>query len=160
MGLVRVGAGVGQPVPVRWPTAEVAALLAGLGGHRGADPDPGPGYLPLGLDPQRQHRSLLPLAGEVDRPAGLRHPQLDAVVLEQRSHQRILAAVKRPLILLLPDHDRVKAPVGVGHRREQRGGLRAARPRQHPALPGIEELRRDLTVPGHQPLRLVQLPRP
>jgi len=68
-------------------------------------------------------------------------------MLEQRGHQGVLAAVERPLVLA--DHDRVEAAVRVGHRRQQRGGLRAAGPRQHPALPGIEELRGDLPGPGH-----------
>jgi hypothetical protein len=35
-----VRAGIGQPVPVRRAAAQVPALLPGLGGHGGADPDP------------------------------------------------------------------------------------------------------------------------
>jgi hypothetical protein len=31
--------GIGQPVPVRRPTAQVPARLPGLGGHRGPHPD-------------------------------------------------------------------------------------------------------------------------
>jgi SWIM zinc finger len=49
--LVRVRAGVDQPVPVRRSAAQITALLAGLGRHRGPDPDPDPGDLPLGLQP-------------------------------------------------------------------------------------------------------------
>ena len=64
----------------------------------------------------------------VDPAADLRHPQLHAVVLEQRRHRRVLAAVERPLVL--PDHDRVPPPVRVRQLRDQRGGLRAPRPRQ------------------------------
>jgi hypothetical protein len=78
-------------------------------------------------------------------------------MLEQRCHQRVLAAVERPLVLA--DHDRVEPAVRVGHRSQQGGGLRAARPRQHPALPGVEELRGDPPVPGHQRRRLAELPR-
>ncbi len=39
--LVRVRPGVGEPVPVRRPATQVPALLPGLGGHCGPDPDPG-----------------------------------------------------------------------------------------------------------------------
>jgi hypothetical protein len=52
------------------------------------------------------------LGSIVDAAAGLGHPQLDAVMLEQRRHRRVLAAVERPLVL--PDHDRVPAPVRIG----------------------------------------------
>jgi len=41
----------------------------------------------------------------------LRHPQLDAVVLEQRRHARVLAPVKRPLVL--SGNNRVPAPAHV-----------------------------------------------
>jgi hypothetical protein len=100
------------------------ALLAGLGGHRGADPDPGAGDLPLGLQAQRHHRLLVIFGAEVD-PA---------------------------------DHNRVPAPLGVGQFGDQRGGLRAARPRQRPALADIEELRDDPPVPSDQRPGLVPLP--
>ena len=70
----------------------------------------------------------------------------------------VLAAVERPLVL--PDHDRVPPPVRIGQRRHQRSGLRAPRPRQGAARPGIEELRHDRPVPGHQHPGLLPLPRP
>jgi hypothetical protein len=54
---------------------------------------------------------LVVLGGEVDPAARLRQPQLHLVVLEQRRHQRVLAAVERPLVL--PHHDRVPAPARV-----------------------------------------------
>jgi hypothetical protein len=141
----------------RQPATQVPALLAGLGRHRGADPDPGPA-LPLRLDPQRGHHRLVPLGLEVDQAAGLRHPQLHAVMLEQRRHQGVLAAVERPLIL--PHHDRVERAIRVGHRRHQCGGLRPARPGQHPALPDVEEPGPVPPVPGDQRTRLVALPGP
>jgi hypothetical protein len=74
VGLVRVRPRISQPVPVRRPAAQVAALLQGLGSHRGADPDPGAGDLPLGRQAQRQHRLLVVLGVPVDPPADLRHP--------------------------------------------------------------------------------------
>jgi hypothetical protein len=156
--LVRVRPGVGEPVPVRRPATQITALLQGLGGHRGPDPDPGPDDLPLGRQPQRQHRLLVILHVPVDPAAYLRHPQLDTVMLEQRRHRRVLAAVERPLIL--PDHDRVPPPVRIRQRRHQRRGLRTARPHQCPALPRIEELRHDHPLPRGQHDGLSQLPGP
>src|SRR5712691_12614649 len=76
-----VRARIRQPVVVRRTAAQVPALLAGLGGHRGPDPDLRPGDLPLGLKPQRQHRLLMILGAEVDPATHLRQPQLDAVML-------------------------------------------------------------------------------
>jgi hypothetical protein len=96
------------------------------------------------------------LSAEVDPAADLRHPQLNPVVLEQRRHRRVLASVERPLVL--PDHNRVPARVRVGQFGDQRGGLRAARPRQRPALADIEELRDDPPVSSDQRPGLVPLP--
>ena len=69
VGLVRVRPGIGEPVPVWRAAAQVSALLPGLGGHRGPDPDPGPGDLPLGREPQREHGLLVVLGVPVDPPA-------------------------------------------------------------------------------------------
>ena len=91
------------------------------------------GDLPLGLHPEREHQLLITFGGEVHPPACLGHPQLHAVMLEQRCHQRVLAAVEGPLVFA--DHNRVEGAIRVGKRGQQRGGLRAARPRQHPAVP-------------------------
>src|ERR1035438_5292158 len=49
----------------RRPATQVPALLPGLRGHRGADPDPRPRDLPLGLQPQRQHHLLVALGTKV-----------------------------------------------------------------------------------------------
>ena len=155
--LVRVRPGVGQPVPVRRAAAQVPALLSGLGRHRGPDPDPGPGDLPLGLTaPAPASSARGPLCQSTRPPASGIH-SCDAVMLEQRCHRGVLAAVERPLVL--PDHDRVPAPVRVSQRRHQGRGLRTPCPRQRPALPYVEELRHDHTVPGHQRGRLVKLTR-
>ena len=94
----------------------------------------------------------------VDPAAHLGHPQLHAVVLEQRRHRRVLAAVKRPLVL--PDHDRVPPPPRIRELGDQCGGLRAPRPRHRPGLPHIEELRHDDPVAAGQSLGLLPLPRP
>ena len=79
-------------------------------------------------------------------------------MLKQRGHRRVLAPVERPLVL--PDHDRVPAPLRIRQLRHQRSGLRAPRPRQLTGLPDIEELRRDHPGPGNKHHRLLQLPRP
>jgi len=59
---------------------------------------------------------LMVLGVPVDPAAHLRHPQPDAVVLEQRRHRRVLAAVERPLVLprprSRPTPDRPAAPPG------------------------------------------------
>jgi hypothetical protein len=94
---------------------------------------------------------------KVDPPADFRRPQLDAVVLEQRRHRGILAAVEGPLVLA--DHDRVPPPVRIGERSDQGRSLRAARPSQRPAVADIEELGHDPPVSGHQRGGLVLLPR-
>ena len=47
-------------------------MLAGLGGHCGADPDLGAGDLQLALEPQSQHRLLMILSTRVD-PVGFQN---------------------------------------------------------------------------------------
>src|SRR5262249_14402864 len=93
-GLVRVRPGIGKVVPVRRAAAQVPALFAGLGGHRGPDPDPDAGDLSLGRKPQRQHRLIVVFGATVNPAADFRSPQLDAVVLEQRRHRGVLAAAE------------------------------------------------------------------
>jgi len=126
MGLVRVRPRVRQPVPVRRTAAQVPALLPGLRGHRGTHPDPGPGDLPLGRQPQREHGLLMILCMPVHPAADFRHPQLDPVVLEQRRHGRVLVPVERPLVL--PDHDRVPPAIRIRQSSHQSSGLRGAWP--------------------------------
>ena len=149
--------GVGEPIPVRRAAAQISALLPGPGGHGSPDPDPGPGDLPLGRQAQREHGLLVVLGVPVDPPANLRHPQADAVVLEQRRHRRVLAGIERPLVL--SDHDRVPPTLWIRQRSHQGGSLRAPRPRQRPALPHIEELGHDRAVLCYEHRRLRELPR-
>jgi hypothetical protein len=61
----------------------------------------------------------------VDPTVDFGHPQADAVMLEQRRHRRVLAGVKRALVLR--DHDRIPPAVRIGQLRDQGGGLRAPR---------------------------------
>jgi hypothetical protein len=156
--LVRMRPGISQPVSVWRSAAQVPTLLPGLGGHRSPHPDPGPGDLPLRRQPERQHGLLVILGVPVHRAADLGHPQLDPVMLQQRRHRRVLAAVERPLVL--PDHDRVPAAVRVRQLRDQSGGLRSPGPRQGPGFPAVEELGRNRAVPGRQNTGLLPLPRP
>jgi hypothetical protein len=53
-----------QPVPVQRPATQVAALLSGLGRHRGPDPDPDPGAgdLLLAGQAEREHGLLVVLS--------------------------------------------------------------------------------------------------
>src|SRR5260370_686490 len=81
------------PPPASPAPAAVASLSPRLGGHRGAGRDAGPGDLPLRRQPQPGHRLLVMLGCVIGPAARLRHPQLDVVVVEQRRHRRVLAAV-------------------------------------------------------------------
>jgi hypothetical protein len=141
LGRVGVRSGVGDPVAVGRPAAEEPALQRGLGRHGGADPQLDAVPLALGQAAEHRHDQVVGLGVRVDRPADLRHPQLDAVMGEHRHDQAVLVAVERPL--RFPDHHGVEAPAGVSQVGEQLGGLRAAFPRQRPGLAGIEVLRDD-----------------
>jgi hypothetical protein len=68
------------------------------------------------LPSQHEHQLLVIFGLKVDRPAGLGSPQLAAVVLEQRRHRRVLAAVEGPLVFA--DDDRVELMVWVSHCRQ------------------------------------------
>lgn len=155
-GPVGVRAGIDKAVTVRRAAAEVAALVAGLHGHRRAGADTGAGDLSLGQDAEQDHQLLLPGGLRVDASAQLRHPHLDAVVVEERSHGRELVTVEGPFTGA--DDNGIEVPVGVGHRRQQRGGLGPPRPGHGAAAPGVEELGDDPSVSGHQGLRAQHLP--
>ena len=86
------------------------------------------------------------LGREVDPAARFRHPQLDPVVLEQRSHHRVLAAVERPLVLT--HRHRVPAAARISQLRNQGRGLGTAAPRHRAALPLVEELSHDYSAPA------------
>ncbi|WP_067044581.1 hypothetical protein [Streptomyces sp. FXJ1.172] len=88
--------GIDEAVTVRRATAEISTLVACLHGHRGPHPDPGAGDLPLGQDAEHDHQLFLPADPRVDGSTQFRHPHLDAVVVEERSHGRELVAVEGP----------------------------------------------------------------
>jgi hypothetical protein len=60
-------------------------------------------------------------------------------MLEQRGHRRVLAAIERPLVL--PDHDRIPAPLRIRELSNQSSGLRAPSPLQLAGLPRVEKCR-------------------
>ena len=122
-------------------------------GHRGPDRDAGPGDLPLGRQPEHGHRLLIMLRPVVDPAAGLGHPQLHAVMLEQRRHCRVLAAVKGSLCTPR-SRPASPPPVRIGELGDQRGGLRAAGPRHRPGLP------RHRTAPPRSPRGPARGPQP
>jgi len=121
-------AAVHDAVPVGWPAAEEPALHDRLGTHGGPHPDPDAGTFAFAHPAEDRHHQVVRFAVRVDRATDLRHPELDAVVDEQRERQPVLVAVEGAL--RLADHHGVEAAVGVLERREQKGGCRPAFPRQ------------------------------
>jgi hypothetical protein len=99
---------------------------------------------------------LVILICEVNPAAEFGGPQLDAVLLEQRRHRGVLAAVEGALVFA--DHDGVPAALWIGQLSDQRSDLRAARPGQRAAEPGVEGLGHDPPGPGHQTGGLLPLP--
>ena len=71
-GVIAVGvrAGVGKSVAVRWPAAGVAALIAGLGAHRGGGAHAGAQDLAFGLVTEQHDRGPVGRVVEIDRPVG------------------------------------------------------------------------------------------
>jgi hypothetical protein len=123
-GRVGVRSGVGDPATVRRPAAEEPALQRGLRRHDRANTQLDPVPLALGQAAEHRHDRVVGLGVRVDRPADLRHPQLDAVMGEHGHHQAALVAAERPL--RLPDHHGVEAPAGASQIREQSGGASTA----------------------------------
>ncbi|WP_225854906.1 hypothetical protein [Micromonospora sp. ALFpr18c] len=78
--------------------------------------------------------------------------------LQHRGHAYRLAAGERPRILT--DDDRVEAPVRVGHRGEQRCGLRPVDPGQFAGVADVKELRDDPAPAGDEFTCDVELPAP
>jgi len=110
LGGVGVRPGVGDAVAVGGTASEEPPLDRGLGGHGGADPDPGP--LALGHAAEHRHDQVVSLGVRVDGAADFGDPQPDPVVGEDGHGQAVLVAVERPL--RLADHHGVEAPVRVG----------------------------------------------
>ena len=154
---VRVRPGITQPVPVRRAAAEIPALLPDLDRHRGPHPDAGPGHLPFGGQAEMGHCLLVMLGREVNPAACLRHPQLDAVMLEQRRHGRVLAAVERPLVLptTIASHPRPGSASWATS-----AAASGRRPHATVRLCPASKNSATITPPADQRLRLLPLPRP
>jgi hypothetical protein len=153
---VGMWAGVGQAVAVGWAAAQVAALLLGLGLHRGQHPKPSAQHFPLGLRTQQHHQRLMNRVSAVDGTVGFRQPQLHPVRGEQRQELGELVAEERPLILA--DHHSLESTIGIGKDGQQGRRLRPVVPGKASRIPTIKELRDDSTLTGDQFVRGVALP--
>jgi hypothetical protein len=74
LGGVGVRSGVDELVAVGRASTEEAAFHLGLGGHRGADPDPDPVSLALGDTAEHRRDQIVGFVVGIDRTADLRHP--------------------------------------------------------------------------------------
>ncbi len=103
--------GLNELIPVRWPAAEEPAFQCGLRRHGGADADLDPVAFGLAHSPEHRHDQVVRLVIWVERPADLRHPQLNSIVDEQGERQSELVAVEGAV--RLADHDGAEAAVRV-----------------------------------------------
>lgn len=110
--LVRVRTGVHEPVPVRGPAAEVAALLAGLDAHRGQDTVPCTQHLTSRLRARHHHERTVRRLVHVDGTERLRQPQPDAVGVQEGSERGELLSGERAFVL--PDHNGIEGAVRQG----------------------------------------------
>ncbi|MDA0639817.1 hypothetical protein OUY24_04230 [Nonomuraea ferruginea] len=147
LGRVGVWTRVGQPVAVRWPTSQEAALHLGLGGHGGAHTDLDAVALAFAHSAEHAHDQVMSLVGRIDRAAHLRHPERDPEVLEDGEGQAVLVAIEGPV--WFTDHHCVEAAIRVAQCGEQRRRVRAALPGDRTGLVDVEELGDD-----HAPARL------
>jgi len=125
---VRVGAGVDQAVAVGWAAAQMSALVAGLGPHRGDDAEPGSQDLAFGLDTEQHHQRHMGRVVDVDRAVEFGQPQLHAVPFEDRRYLQELFAVEGAFVLA--HHDRVEPAARVSDRCQKGGGLGSVGPGQ------------------------------
>ncbi|HEY3907198.1 MAG TPA: hypothetical protein VGM14_25055 [Streptosporangiaceae bacterium] len=112
LGRVRMRADVNKLVAVRRASAQETALDLSLSCHRGADPDLDAIAFAFGDAAEDGHDQVVRFVVRVDRASNLGHPQLHAVVGEQREGVAELVAVERPL--RLADNHCFKATVRVG----------------------------------------------
>jgi hypothetical protein len=111
LGGVGVRSRVHDLVPVRRASAEEPALVGGLRSHGGLDADLDPVPLALAHPTEHRHDQVVGFVLRVDRPAHLRHPERDAVMVEQRDRQTVLIAVEGAV--RLADHHRGESALGV-----------------------------------------------
>jgi hypothetical protein len=137
----------------------MAALLADLGRHRRADPEPGAQHLALRLVSQHHQQGPMIRFVEVDGALRFRQPQWDSKSLQGLDCSAGFAAAgERPFELA--DHNRIKGSVMLGRCGQQRRRLRTFGPRQAPRGTRVEELHRYPAPAGDKPLCRLHLPRP
>nr|WP_258574421.1 hypothetical protein [Actinomadura parmotrematis] len=157
LGGMGMRAGVDELIAVRRSASQIAALGGGDGVHRGSHPQLDAVAFALGQAAEDAHDHVVGLVGRVDRAADLGHPQLHAVVLEDREGQAVLVAVEGAL-RLADDHGLIAA-IGIGQFGQQGGGVRAPLPGDRAGLVDVEELRDDLPAAGFdERARPAQLP--
>ncbi|WP_307871829.1 hypothetical protein [Micromonospora sp. U21] len=127
LGGVGVGSEVAECVAVGRASAEVAVLEEGLGGHGGADAEFDAVAFALAHAAEDGHDQFVCLVVGVDGAADLGHPELDAVVGEQRHREAGLIAVEGAV--RFADDDGGEPAPGVAQRREEKVGLGSALPR-------------------------------
>jgi hypothetical protein len=131
-------------VSVRRAAAQEAALGGGLRRHRVPNPRADAGALALAHASEERHHHVVGLGPWIHPTPDLGHPQLNAVVLEQRERQGELGAVEGPL--RLPDNDTLEAAGWGAKELQEPGCLRPAFPGERPRLPDVEELDKDLAA--------------
>ncbi len=149
---------IDEPIAVRRPTAKEASLDLRLRGHGRTDADLDPAALALAHPAEDRHDQVVSLGLRVDGTTDLGHPQLNAIVREDRESQAVLVPVERPL--RLADNDSVEPATSVPELHQQGVRLRAALPRNRTRLANVEELGDDLAVPISQRLCARTLPVP
>ncbi|WNE99662.1 hypothetical protein PS467_32200 [Streptomyces luomodiensis] len=111
---IGVMAEVAEPVSVRGPAAEVAALHQGLGGHCGVHADFDAVALALRHAAEDRHDQVVGLVVRIDGTADFRYPQRHAVVDEEWEGVAELAAVEGSLGLTDASAKRVRVSSGQG----------------------------------------------
>lgn len=105
-----MGASVTESVPVGRPTTEEPFLGRGLRGHGVAHPRSDAGALTLAHAAEERHEHVVSFGPRIGATADFGHPQLDAVVLEQREGQGELRPVEGAL--RLADGDGLETTIG------------------------------------------------
>ncbi len=123
-----VRAGIGEAVAERWSAALEASFDRHLSFHRGSDAGLDAVPFAFAHAAVERHDDLVGVATGIDRSTDLGHPQLDAVVHEDREREPELVAIERAL--RFADHDRVEPAVMIGECLEETRGFGSPRPRQ------------------------------
>lgn len=146
-----MGAGLDEPVSVGWAAPEKAPFPFGHVGHGRAHSDLDPVAFSLRHPAKQQHEQVVGLGFRVDATAHLRHPELDAMMVDRWEGVLELVSIEGPV--RLANHHRLPPAVRIREHLKQPRRLRSARPRNRPRLTEVEEL-----VDDQATHRLDQLP--